>query len=149
MELFWRLRNHLAPERPASWHKDARAAGYFPAYADWMGIFALDPSGVVWFAPHPVDWSSAERVEEVDLIHVARVQAARWTPSALPFLPIRGPTAHTCPSCHGSGNPNTSARHWSKVMCECGGLGWVPAAWRSSHTSGGRWAIHGLNQPPV
>ena len=149
MEAFWRLRYRLTPERPAPWHKDVLAAGYYPAYADWMGVFALDPSGAVWFAPHAEDWSAAERVTEAELCHVARVQAARWTVNAIPFLPQRDQGAQTCPSCHGTGKPNTSARHWSKVMCECGGLGWVPAGWRAKHTSGGRWAEHGLEQPNI
>jgi hypothetical protein len=148
-EAFWRLRHRLCRERAPEWHASVRAAGFYPAYADWVGVFALDTEGVAWFTPHPANWRAAERVQEPELVHVARAQAARWTPAMRAFLPARDETARLCPSCRGSGHPATSARHWSTFICECGGLGWVPAAWRSDHTSAGRWATHGTDQPPV
>ena len=56
---------------------------------------------------------------------------------------------HGVHPCHGSGHPKISARYWSTVICECDGLGWVPAGWRSEHASGGRWLTIRLGQLPV
>jgi hypothetical protein len=126
-----------------------RAAGLYPAYTDWVGVFALDANGVVWFAGGADDWSDAERVQEPELIHVARVEAARWSAAMRVFCPTRGADAQACPACHGSGHPPVSARYWPKILCQCAGLGWVPAGWRQDQTSGGRWAAHGLDQQPV
>ena len=149
IEAFWRLRHRLKPEQPGPWHATVRAAGLYPAYADWMGAFAVDANGTVWFAPHPADWAQRERVHEPELMHVARIQAARWSPELLRHVPVRGPDAELCPSCHGTGRPRVSARYWGQLICECGGTGWVPPGWRSNHTSAGRWAEKGLDQPPV
>lgn len=77
----WRFLHRLRRRKPPPWHEAARAAGFYPAYADWVGVFALDANGAAWFSPHPADWKAAERVREPELIHVSRVQAARWTPA--------------------------------------------------------------------
>jgi hypothetical protein len=126
-----------------------RRAGLFPAYADWIGVFALDANGEVWFAPHPADWAARERVNEPELRHVARLEAGRWNPEVRRYVPQRDAAAAECPSCKGTGHANVPARYRHKIACECGGTGWVPAGWRSEHTSARRWAQHGTEPPPV
>jgi len=39
------------------------------------------------------------------------------------LAPVRDAAARVCPSCDGSGKPASVP---DSVVCECGGLGWVP-----------------------
>jgi hypothetical protein len=127
---FWRLRARLAEYPPPRWHREARRAGFYPAYADFVGCFVLDASGEVWCRADDVSWTQMARVQEPELRHVARVQAARWSRSMRAFSPRRDAAAKTCPSCHGAGSP-VPPRWQHKILCECGGTGWVPGGWGS------------------
>jgi len=43
-------------------------------------------------------------------------------------MPVRGPEDRTCPGCQGTGVvPNIPIEQRDKIICWCGGLGWVPA----------------------
>jgi len=81
----------LHGRRRPRWHRDVRRAGYFPAHADEVGVFAVDSEGRVWFAPHPADWSNPEPVHARELIDAALAQAGRWSRRARAFVPDRAP----------------------------------------------------------
>ena len=105
----------------------ARRHGVLPLYTDFMGCFGLRPSGECLF----IAWDDPSRAVEVRLglpdfqvIHVARVRGALRYPEIPGIMPERPADARTCPSCHGSGGVHPQPN----IICECGGLGWVPGA---------------------
>jgi hypothetical protein len=109
---------------------DAIAAAHryhvLPLYNDFMGCFALRPSGECVF----VAWDAPEQAVPVQLglpdfrvIHVARVRGALRYPDIPGIMPERPADARVCPSCHGTGQAIRP-----EFVCECGGLGWVPWA---------------------
>ena len=140
LDRLWPLRKWLIKLRPPSWHREARRAGFFPAYADFVGYFALDAAGEVWFREDTEAWTEAVPVRELELRHVARVLAARWSREMKAYVPHPGPASGPCPSCHGSGS-TVPARMRHVFLCECGGTGWVPAGWnyRSRRESWATW----------
>ena len=100
-----------------------------PLFYDWNGFVALRPGGqVVLF---DVEGGEAEPVVDARVRHVAMAEGARRY-AGLPFLlPARTPDAVACESCRGTGRLTfgPGSEHLSdKVICECGGLGWLPAA---------------------
>lgn len=117
---FWRWRG-----RP--WERHLRGRGLYPAYADWCGAFAVDRQGVVWFSAYPDNWSEPEPVVD-RAIHFAVLAVATRRHAAIAHLrPERTATDIDCPTCHGLGYPRQLKprhRHW--IICQCGGLGWVP-----------------------
>jgi hypothetical protein len=127
-DLIWAPVAWMLEVRRPSWHRAVRRAGHFPAFADWVGFFALDADGETWFSERPDRWTDAVRVQELKLRHVARVQAARWSRKMKRFAPRRDASAATCPSCRGAGS-TVPLRYRHKFLCECGGAGWVPAGW--------------------
>jgi hypothetical protein len=43
--------------------------------------------------------------------------------------PVRPADAVTCPTCHGTGQPRlASGEVLTNIVCQCGGLAWIPAA---------------------
>jgi len=98
-----------------------------PLWTDWVGCIALRPTGLlVFFA-----WDEPEKVEPVGaagdydrrMVHAARAEGSRRFPNIVGLAPVRDAAARLCPSCGGSGR---LASVPESVVCECGGLGWVP-----------------------
>ena len=98
-----------------------------PLWTDWVGCIALRPTGqLVFFA-----WDDPEKVEPVRaaddhdrrMVHAARAEGSRRFPGISGLAPVRDAGARVCPSCGGSGK---LAAGPDNVVCECGGLGWVP-----------------------
>ena len=103
----------------------ARRHPALPLYNDFMGCFALRPSGecvfIAWDDPASAT-PIALGLPDFRVIHVARVRGGLRYPEIPGIMPERPTDATACPSCHGSGQAVRP-----EVVCECGGLGWV--AW--------------------
>lgn len=124
----WRASRYGAA-RP--WESPIRAAGFYPAYSDWVGAFGVDAAGEVWFAEHGQSWSERQPVREPELQHAARGVAAVRHPAVPGLAPARGPDAVPCPQCDGHGVMyDLPARVRYAFVCQCGGLGWVPSSFR-------------------
>ncbi len=98
-----------------------------PLWTDWMGCIALRPTGqLVFFA-----WDDPEKVEPVGaagdhdrrMVHAARAEGGRRFPTISGLAPVRDASARVCASCGGSGK---LASVPEDIVCQCGGLGWVP-----------------------
>jgi len=105
----------------------ARLHHVLPLWTDWVGCIALRPTGqLVFFA-----WDEPERVEPVGaagdhdrrMVHAARAEGGRRFPRISGLAPVRDASSRVCPSCGGSGKLGSVP---DNVVCECGGLGWVP-----------------------
>ncbi len=124
---YWYWRHARPRGRERAWEAVPRARGLYPAYADWVGGFALDARGEVWFSESPAEWIAPERVKERAIRHAATGVAVRRYPELASLSPVRGPDDPICPTCKGAGRSMQlppKLRYW--IVCECGGLGWIP-----------------------
>jgi hypothetical protein len=149
IDMLWRLRaaaHERVVRRP--WLRAAREAGLYAGYADWTGVMAVDDHAKVWFVPHGTPWAKKEPVDEPEFQHAARAQAALRYPRVRAVQYDRPGDAEACPTCSGTGVPHQlppSLRY--RVICQCGGSGWIPPGWSSDATSAGPRAAKGFNQP--
>ena len=104
----------------------ARTHSALPLWTDLVGCLALRPTGELIF----FSWDDPRALTELlntdydrRLIHAARALGSRRYPGIAGLAPAREASARICPTCHGSGRiPDVP----DNVICECGGLGWVP-----------------------
>lgn len=105
----------------------ASKAGVLPFAPDMSGFFGVDLQGNVLAVaydnvcnPQPVE---DERVCNMVLFRGSKIY------SDLSFLaPTKPEDARLCPTCSGTGIvPNVPSEIASKVVCYCGGLGWIPS----------------------
>ena len=104
----------------------ARRHDVLPLWNDFMGCIAIRPDGEVVFFSWD-DVGALEVVAEIGpdqaMVHAARGFGSRRFPMLAGIAPARGPEARTCGTCKGEGViPGVP----ENVVCECGGLGWVP-----------------------
>jgi hypothetical protein len=104
----------------------ARELGVLPAFYDWTAFGGVRLDGeVVWVEydpPHAV-----ARVE--DLVHRNTIlhHVARSNPSLGDLDPVRPAGAADCPACGGTGVAQVDGVPADeRVVCFCGGLGWLP-----------------------
>ena len=100
-----------------------------PFWKDIGGCLFLHPTGAVL----TLGWDTPSVVEPVEdtphdrnLVHAARASAAERFPSISGLRPERGPNARTCPGCGGTGRLSAYADRFKFLVCQCGGLGWLP-----------------------
>lgn len=90
------------------------------------GWFCLLRSGHV--AHVGVGGAHVENIEAVDRTTALIGRLARQFPLATWFVP-RAAHAELCPSCNGAGAvPGLPENLRARVVCRCGGLGWVPVS---------------------
>ena len=124
-----RRRPRLATEvGEPEWVAAASRRGQFLAYADWVGIFTVDADGAVYFAER-VDLADQFLVDDARLRNAARLAAAERTPALAHLRPVRGADDPDCPSCAGTGLVPLPPGAEGTIICECGGLGWLPAGY--------------------
>jgi len=106
----------------------AAAWNALPLYDDWSACMALRLDGeIVWLeyeAPH-----ESRLVEDEVTRNVGLFQASVQDPELRFLAPARPPDAVACPGCGGSGQcrlPRGSEHLADRVVCTCGGLGWLP-----------------------
>ena len=100
-----------------------------PLYFDWSAFMGLRPEGQVVWVPYDDESGDYEIVREERVRNLGLFQGTRLHPD-LPFLqPARMPDAMECSHCKGTGRVTLPQPHEhlaEKVICYCGGLGWLP-----------------------
>jgi|SRR5205809_4631610 len=98
-----------------------------PLWTDWVGCIALQPTGylvfIAWDDPEKIEALGAAGDQDRRMAHTARAQGSKRFPAISGLAPVRDDSARVCPSCGGSGK---LASVPDNIVCECGGLGWVP-----------------------
>jgi hypothetical protein len=98
-----------------------------PLWTDWVGCIALQPTGhlvfIAWDDPDKVEALGAAGDQDRRMAHAARAQGSKRFPAIAGLAPVRDESARVCPSCGGSGK---LASVPDNIVCECGGVGWVP-----------------------
>jgi hypothetical protein len=108
----------------------AGSARALPLYLDWTACMALRPDGeVIWIdydEPHQVRPVEDERERNLGLF-----QGSRNDPDLQFLVPPRPSDAIECATCKGTGRlvfPEDHQHLAEKLICYCGGLGWLPAS---------------------
>jgi hypothetical protein len=90
--------------------------------------------GYALTSQHEVVFSEDYLVDPVELITDPRLraitlyEASRRYPELQHLKPVRAAEDRTCPGCQGTGQvPGIAPEMQAKIVCWCGGLGWVPA----------------------
>lgn len=98
-----------------------------PLWADWTGCILLRPTGelqfVAWAHPGDAERLGAAGQHDLAMAHAARAVGSRRFPAVVGLAPQRTASARECPSCHGSGRVDAAPPN---LICQCGGLGWLP-----------------------
>jgi len=94
---------------------------------------AVDRNGEIWYSEDPERWTNPGIVEEPSIRFAALGVAVCRHRELAHVRPVRNANDPTCPGCHGRGHPDQlPARLRYFVVCQCGGLGWIPAELASS-----------------
>jgi hypothetical protein len=124
-----KLTEFVRGEGHGEYRNAAESAHALPILFDWSGCMAIRPNGeIIWIdydEPHQVLPVEDERVQNIGLF-----QGSRRDPDLRFLIPVRPPHARECPDCKGTGRftfPEGHEHLAEKVVCSCGGLGWLPA----------------------
>jgi|GEM_PF-1594467 hypothetical protein len=107
----------------------ARRKGHRVVFGDFVGVFTIDDAGTPYFSVR-TDLADCFEVDDARLRNVVWHQAAMRYPRLRYLDPIRRPADYDCPSCAGTGRVRgLPPRAEDKLICTCGGLGWLPAGY--------------------
>jgi hypothetical protein len=105
-----------------------------PLVMDWGGSIAIRPTGEIII----VKWDNPQetlKVTDPTLQANALHQGSLKYPELKSIVPVRLPEAQDCTQCSGTGiHPITQYPGCERVVCACGGLGWIIL--RNTTTSG-------------
>jgi hypothetical protein len=100
-----------------------------PLFFDWAAFMALRLDGQIVWVPYDDEPGDIEVIREESLRNLGLFQAAKLHPGLQFLMPSRPPDAFDCPVCKGTGKlpvPEDSKHHFDKMICSCGGVGWLP-----------------------
>ena len=130
-----KIAQYIGGGSPDAFRRATASAHALPLLFDWSACMAIRPDGeVIWIdydEPHQIRAVEEERVRNTGLF-----QGSLRHPDLQSLVPLRPPDAVECPHCRGTGRPTLrdGDEHLAdRVVCYCGGLGWIPA---TSATSG-------------
>jgi hypothetical protein len=107
---------------PLSLRKLAAEIQALPLVQDMGGCYAIRCNGDIvsfaWDSPDQID-----REEDPRIRNMAIFQGSRKYPALRALIPPRPAIARTCPQCQGRGELPVPM---TRVICYCGGLGWLP-----------------------
>jgi hypothetical protein len=118
----------LFPESPLDMRALAARLKLLPVMLDMGGCYGLMPDGKVasfcWDDPQQVRIEHDERIRNMVLF-----QASIRYPLLVCLNPKRPASASTCTHCGGTGMvPGLPLHLGRRIVCYCGGLGWLPTA---------------------
>jgi hypothetical protein len=97
-----------------------------PLLQDMGGFYGLRPSGelveVLWDEPE-----SLRQIADQRIANMALYRGSRTFPQLAELAPQRTDAAVPCNSCGGSGLVSVPTHLQDRVLCWCGGLGWLPS----------------------
>jgi hypothetical protein len=129
-----RIRELLADEDPRfDWVKPiVRAHAFLPIYLGWVSAIGVraDASFVQW--DHEDDPEAVRPLVDPYWQRMALCAGAKNYPELAALIPARPFDARTCEACAGTGTIEGAPR----LMCQCGGLGWVIPGERAGPSPG-------------
>jgi hypothetical protein len=118
---------------PCSVYAHAHAAiarvNALPLFFDWTGFMALRQDGQIVWVPYDDEPGDMEVIGEERLRNLGLFRGTKLHPDLQFLLSTRPSDAIDCPDCQGTGKPllPEGSKHLAdKVLCSCGGIGWLP-----------------------
>ena len=108
-----------------TWREAAVRAGFIPVYSDWESCFAITGDADVVHSDG--SWDAPQRLTNSRFRHIVFAQASMRYPELSELRPVRQPEDPDCPSCGGTGLVRVGDMVYDNMICECGGLGWIPS----------------------
>jgi hypothetical protein len=102
-----------------------------PLFFDWSAFMALLPDGQIVWVPYDNEPGDIEIVQEERVRNLGLFQATKLHPDLQFLVPPKPPHATDCPDCRGTGTlpfPPGSEHLAERLVCYCGGIGWLPPA---------------------
>ena len=97
-----------------------------PLMPDWSGFFGIDQHGQVVAVTYD-NIDAPHLVEDERVCNMVLFRGSKLYPDLSFLEPIKPEDAQLCPTCSGTGIvPNLPSEIANKIICYCGGLGWVP-----------------------
>jgi hypothetical protein len=100
-----------------------------PLFFDWTGFMALRLDGQIVWVPYDDEPGEIEVVQVERVRNMGLFQGTRVHPDLQFLLPQSPPDAIICPDCQGTGKltfPHGWEQLADRVLCFCGGIGWLP-----------------------
>lgn len=100
-----------------------------PLCFDWTAFMALRWDGQIVWIPYDDEPGEVEITQEERLRNLGLFQGTKLHPDLKFLLPPRPSDANDCPACRGTGKltfPDDVKHLAEKVICSCGGIGWLP-----------------------
>jgi hypothetical protein len=113
-------------KKPSVQESAARARNQRVVLSDWAGIWTVGEDGTPYFSER-TDLVDQVEVQELKGRNMARALAAERYPDMARFRPVRSNTDLDCSTCGGTGKIALPSNAQGQLICECGGLGWLPA----------------------
>jgi len=124
------------PPSDCARYRDAVArANALPLYFDWTAWMALCPDGQVVWVPYDDERGPVEKVRDECTRNVGLFRGTKLHPELLFLAPKKPVDAIECPGCRGTGKimfEQGYVQLSEKLVCTCGGSGWLPRSARSS-----------------
>jgi hypothetical protein len=132
--LLARIRNRSQHTSAPDWDAAVRSRGFIPVMQDWVGAWALTNDHQPVFLPDD-DPLAVEPIVDARERNVAFKRASERYPELTNLKPVRKSGDYDCPSCGGTGRIQLppGVAEVSNIMCQCGGLGWLPAGYVDPH----------------
>jgi hypothetical protein len=109
-----------------TWREEAVHRRLLPVYSDWECWYALTEQGEPVYAGEE-GWNGLQPLTNRRHRFVVFAIAAATYPALANLRPVRKPEDPTCETCGGTGRPRLPPGVENSIICECGGLGWIPA----------------------
>lgn len=95
---------------------------------DWVGVYTVDRKGRPYFSER-TDLVDRAEIDDARLRNFVWHLAATRHPDFAHLEPKRDGDDYDCPSCRGTGQLPPPFGGRGKLICSCGGLGWLPAGY--------------------
>ena len=92
-----------------------------PLYIGWTETIGLRADGEIVRWSTEGEYTGVRPVEDPVWVRAGLVEGSKRHPGLQGLVPIRPPSARTCPVCSGAGYP-PGLPH---IGCSCGGVGWI------------------------
>lgn len=130
-----RIAEFIADSSSLASHAWARGAiaslNALPQFFDWSAFMALLPDGQIVWVPYDNEPGEIEVVQEERVRNLGLFQATKLHPELQFLVPPKPPDVIDCPDYRATGRlpfPPGSEHLAERLVCYCGGIGWLPPA---------------------
>ncbi|HEY0710473.1 MAG TPA: hypothetical protein VGG33_26955 [Polyangia bacterium] len=96
-----------------------------PLYVGWTETAGVRPDGTLVRWSTEEEWPGVRELADAPWVNIALTEGAKRYPELRRLIPQRPAGARTCEQCAGSGTIRNLPDDLKKIICTCGGVGWL------------------------